>query len=206
MLQRRGTGDSTLTEKALSTTKSEAQRLLRLVNDIMNMNHYSNIEFDLIFSNIDPDELISEAVSQMNVKADELKIFVSYNRMNLPEIIGDRDRLKQVLINVIDNAIKYSDPEDVVRVIASYDASYLEITIRDYGPGIPQDMTEKVFDTFYRVEEDRSRLRGGFGLGLSIVKNIVNRHSGSVSIESLPNQGTLVTIRLPLVSKIIAKV
>ncbi len=199
MLQRRGTQDEQMTEKALKTAKKESQRLLRLVNDLLNINRYHSIDFDFIFTNIDPNTLIEEAVSEMNIKGSQHDTVVLYNPAPLPEIKGDYDRLKQVLINVIDNAIKYSKPDDVVKVTATYDEKDLEITVRDFGDGIPEEMLEKVFDTFYRVEEDRSRLRGGFGLGLSIVKNIVTKHGGSVKIESMPEQGTLVVVTLPLI-------
>ncbi|MCL1802367.1 MAG: HAMP domain-containing histidine kinase [Eubacteriaceae bacterium] len=201
LLERRGTGDPEVTSKALATTSSEIARLLRLVDELLNLDSYSSMEFDLIFSNIAPDELIAEAVAQMNMASEETGILVHYNRISLPNIKGDRDRLKQVFLNIIDNAVKYSDPGNAVRVIASFDAEFLEVAVRDYGVGIPSNMQEKVFDTFYRVEEDRSRLRGGVGLGLSIVRNIVRRHNGSVSIESLPDQGTLVTLKLPLAIK-----
>ncbi|MFA0814846.1 MAG: sensor histidine kinase [Anaerofustis sp.] len=200
MLQRRGTQDEQMTEKALRTAKKESQRLLRLVNDLLNINRYHSIDFDFIFTNIDPNVLIEEAVSEMNIKGSQNDTAVIYTQVPLPEIKGDYDRLKQVLINVIDNAIKYSKPDDIVKVTATFDEKELEITVRDFGDGIPEEMQEKVFDTFYRVEEDRSRLRGGFGLGLSIVKNIISKHNGTVKIESMPGQGTLVVIRLPLIS------
>ena len=201
LLQRRGTDDKELTEKALETTKKETQRLLRLVNDLLNITKYNTTDFEFIFSDISPDDLISEAVNEMNLKAEERKVFVLYSRTDLPVIVGDRDRLKQVLINIIDNAVKYSNPEDAVRVVATYDSESLEITVRDFGAGIPEDKRDRVFDTFYRVEEDRNRLRGGFGLGLSVVKNIIKRHSGTVTVESIEDQGTLFTIKLPLPSK-----
>lgn len=200
MLLRRGTKDEQLTDKALNTAKKESQRLLRLVNDLLNINRYHNVDFDFVFKDIDPNALIEEAVSEMNIKRNSHKNEVIYTSIDLPHIQGDYDRLKQVLLNVIDNAIKYSNEEDIVKVTATYDEKNLEITVRDFGEGIPEDMREKVFETFYRVEEDRSRLRGGFGLGLSIVKNIIEKHNGTVRIESIPQEGTLVVITLPLPS------
>jgi len=198
LLRRRGTDDAEVTEKALTTTMSEVDRLLRLVNELLNIDGISDMEFEFIFTTINPDELISEVVSQMNMRSEETGVTIQYSHMELPDLNGDRDRLKQVLINVLDNAVKYSDPGNAVRVIANYDETSLEITVRDYGLGIPEDKRERVFDTFYRVEEDRSRLRGGYGIGLSLVKNIVERHKGSVTLESIEDQGTLVTILLPL--------
>jgi signal transduction histidine kinase len=201
LLQRRGVSDEAITQKALDTTKAEAQRLLRLVNDILNINRYNNIDFEFIFTNIDPNALIENVVAELNMKGNPNGIAILYTSVELPEIMGDYDRLKQVLINVIDNAVKYSNEDDIVRVTATYDENYLEITVRDFGEGIPEDKQEKVFETFYRVEEDRNRQRGGFGIGLSIVKNIIRKHSGKVKIESVAGQGTLVSIMLPLIKK-----
>ncbi|MCL1913837.1 MAG: ATP-binding protein [Eubacteriaceae bacterium] len=201
MLQRRGVDNKELTEKALDTTKKETERLLRLVNDLLSVNS-SKTGFDYIFTDFEPDELIFESVSEMNVKAAEKRVVVTYSRVELPLIRADRDRIKQVLINIIDNAVKYSNPDDVVRVLASNDEEYLEIDVRDYGEGIPENKRDRIFDTFYRVEEDRNRLRGGgVGLGLSIVKNIVNYHNGIINVESMPEQGTLFTVKLPITQK-----
>lgn len=201
MLKRRGTKDAKLTQKALDTAEAEANRLLRLVNDLLNINKLHNYDFELIFTNIDLNALIDDVTSQMDMTGMESNIGVLYEPHELPEIKGDRDRLKQTLINVIDNAIKYSSPDDVIKVSAITVGDYVEVTVRDYGEGIPPDKQEKVFESFYRVEDDRSRIskKGGYGLGLAIVKNIVTRHNGDVSIESVPGQGTLVIIRLPYI-------
>ncbi|MBR6800728.1 MAG: GHKL domain-containing protein [Eubacteriaceae bacterium] len=198
LLRRRGTDDKNLTQKALDVTVSESKRLLRLVNDILNINTYSRLDFDFIFTDVDMNELLSEAVTEMNVKAEEERKYIVYNSIDLPMINGDYDRLKQVILNILDNALKYSHEEDVIKVTAAYFEETLEVTIRDYGEGIPENMQSKVFDAFYRVGDDRSRMTGGFGLGLSIVKHIIQKHNGEVEIESVPGQGTLVTVILPI--------
>lgn len=198
LLQRRGTDDKRLTDKALEVTKSESKRLLRLVNDILNINTYSNLDFDFIFTDVDMDELISETVTEMNVKAEEERKIIVYNSVSLPLISGDYDRLKQVILNILDNALKYSHQDDLIKVTATYSEDMLEVTVRDYGEGIPEEARSKIFDAFYRVGDDRSRISGGFGLGLSIVKHIIQKHDGDVSIDSVLGQGTLVTITLPI--------
>ena len=198
LLQRRGTDDKRLTDKALEVTKGESKRLLRLVNDILNINTYSNLDFDFIFTDVDMDELISETVTEMNVKAEEERKIIVYNSVSLPLISGDYDRLKQVMLNILDNALKYSHQDDLIKVTATYSEDMLEITVRDYGEGIPEEAKSKIFDAFYRVGDDRSRISGGFGLGLSIVKHIIQKHDGDVSIDSVLGQGTLVTVTLPI--------
>ncbi len=198
LLQRRGTEDKNLTDKALDVTKSESKRLLRLVNDLLNINTYSRLDFDFIFTDVNMNDILEEAVQEMNIKGEGENKAIVYNSVDLPVIIGDYDRLKQVILNVLDNALKYSHEQDVIKVTATYYDDILEISIRDYGEGIPENVRSKVFDAFYRVGDDRSRLSGGFGLGLSIVKHIIQKHNGDVEIESILGQGTLVTIRLPL--------
>lgn len=198
LLQRRGTDDKRLTDKALDVTKSESRRLLRLVNDLLNINTYSQLDFDFIFTDVDMNGLLEEAVQEMNIKAEQENKLIVYNSIDLPPVSGDYDRLKQVVLNVIDNALKYSHEQDVIKVTATYYEKTLEVTVRDYGEGIPENVKSKVFDAFYRVGDDRSRLSGGFGLGLSIVKHIIQKHNGDVDIESILGQGTLVIIRLPL--------
>ncbi len=200
MLKRRGWNDSNLTSRALDTMEAEAQRLLGLVNDLLSIGRMNSFEFDLFMEDIDLNNVLEEVTNQMNMVGQPRNIMVLYESTPLPLINADKDRLKQCFINVVDNAIKYSNDGDVVRLTAIAYEKYIEVTIRDYGVGIPQEKQQKVFDAFYRVEEDRSRLTptGGYGLGLSVVKNIIMRHNGSVSIESEKEHGTLVTIRLPI--------
>ncbi len=198
LLQRRGTDDKRLTDKALDVTRSESKRLLRLVNDLLNINTYSQLDFDFIFTDVNMNDILEEATQEMNIKGESENKVIVYNSMDLPVISGDYDRLKQVILNVLDNALKYSHEQDIIKVTATYYENTLEITIRDYGEGIPENVRSKVFDAFYRVGDDRSRLSGGFGLGLSIVKHIIQKHGGDVDIDSVLGQGTLVTIKLPL--------
>ena len=198
LLKRRGTTDSALTQKALGTMEKEAQRLLRLVSDLLNINRYNSLDFDFVFTNIDTNMLIAESVEEMSLSANEKSMMINYIPSELPQVLGDYDRLKQVLLNIIDNSLKYSNENDIVKVTASFDENNLDIFIRDFGCGIDPERKDKIFDTFYRVEEDRSRLRGGFGIGLSIVSHIVQRHNGEIKVESVLGEGTLMQITLPL--------
>jgi two-component system phosphate regulon sensor histidine kinase PhoR len=109
---------------------------------------------------------------------------------------------EQALINLVDNAIKYSNPESTIWIAVSVEAaadgkSAVLITIRDEGCGIAAEHLPRLFERFYRVDEARSRKLGGTGLGLSIVKHIVQAHGGTVSVESVPGVGSTFTIRLP---------
>ncbi len=199
MLKRRGTSDKTITDKALNSMDEESHRLLRLVNDLISMGRLKNYEFNLNMSDIDVDELLSEIASQMNITVEKNNIAVAYESVKLPPVSCDRDRLKQAILNITDNAVKYSHPGDAVRITAIKMEGFIEITVRDYGDGIPGDKLSRVFEPFYRVEDDRTRVsdKGGYGLGLPIAKEIIEHHNGTIGIESVEGSGTLVMIRLP---------
>jgi two-component system phosphate regulon sensor histidine kinase PhoR len=121
----------------------------------------------------------------------------------LPKLAGDLDRLQQLFINLVDNAIKYTPLEGVVSLTVTQtpvhngSAPHIEIAVRDTGPGIPEKDLPRITERFYRVDKARSRDLGGTGLGLAIVKHIVQAHKGELSIESTLKKGTTVRVRLP---------
>jgi len=121
----------------------------------------------------------------------------------LPAIIGDSDRLQQLLINLIDNAVKYTPAGGEVEVSASlasvgnHDPAMVEIAVADTGGGIPEKDLPRLTERFYRVDKARSRELGGTGLGLAIVKHIVQAHQGRLKIESKIGKGTTVRVFLP---------
>jgi two-component system phosphate regulon sensor histidine kinase PhoR len=121
----------------------------------------------------------------------------------LPRLWGDLDRLQQLFINLVDNAIKYTPTSGEVTLIASRlsgenGAGRIEIAVADTGPGIPEKDLPRLTERFYRVDKARSRDLGGTGLGLAIVKHIVQAHKGELKIESVINKGTTIRVRLPL--------
>ncbi len=197
LLQRRATENPALLQKSLQTINEEGKRLLRLVSDLLDLSKYENTHFKMVFSAVDLNALLTDVIGQMKIKSGKFNIDIFYNNTELPPIKGDHDRLKQVMINILDNAIKYSNSGDIIKVLATSDEDHVDISVRDFGPGISPDIKDRIFDPFYRVDEDRSREQGGSGLGLAIVKDIVERHGGSVYVESQPGEGTMILIRLP---------
>ena len=109
----------------------------------------------------------------------------------------DRGRLKQVLINIVDNALKYSETDEPIRVTMKVVDDQAHIEIRDKGRGIPLADLTNIFDPFYRVDEDRSRMTGGTGLGLSIVKTLVEGMNGTLKVQSKLGEGSVFTVCLP---------
>lgn len=113
-------------------------------------------------------------------------------------IIGDKDKFKQMLINLIDNAIKYSERGDFVLIKCKNGKNVCVITIEDTGVGIPKEHIPRLFERFYRVDKARSRARGGTGLGLAIVKHIILSFKGEIFVESEIGKGTKFIVKIPL--------
>ncbi|MBI4856080.1 MAG: HAMP domain-containing protein [Acetobacterium woodii] len=205
MLTRRQVADPEILNRSLNTINREGHRLLRLVDNLLNVNKFDKAEFDFKKTNLNIVLLLSDVVEQMQIKASQSDIEINYVSDELPEILGDYDRLQQVFINIIHNAIKYSNRGDIIDVISAIEDNHIVVSIRDYGPGISEIEQKRIFNAFYRVEEDRSRGydEGGSGLGLYIVKQIVEKHEGKIDIVSQVGEGTNIIVTLPILSVLI---
>jgi two-component system phosphate regulon sensor histidine kinase PhoR len=109
---------------------------------------------------------------------------------------ADKDRIEQVMLNLVENAIKYGNEGGKVIVHFNEGKKYIEISVRDNGPGIPQEHLNRIFERFYRVDKSRSKERGGTGLGLAIVKHIINAHDTKIAVMSKPEKGTTFSFKL----------
>jgi len=205
MLTRRKVDDPEIVNRSLNTINREGHRLLRLVDDLLSVNKFDKAEFDFKKTNLNIVVLLSEVVEQMQIKASQSDVMINYRSDELPEVLGDYDRLHQVFINIIHNAIKYSNSGDIIDVISAIEDDHIVVSIRDYGPGISEIEQKRIFNAFYRVEEDRSRGsdEGGSGLGLYIVKQIVEKHDGKIEIVSQVGEGTNIIVTIPILSVLI---
>ena len=142
--------------------------------------------------------LLTELAAEFKTKAGESGINVELASIesSLP-VLGDAFRLKQALVNLVDNAIKYNRPSGEVKISARADDAQVIIEIKDNGIGISQADQQRIFERFYRVDKSRSRAQGGSGLGLAIVKKIADEHGGTVSVESTLGEGSTFRIALP---------
>jgi len=141
------------------------------------------------------EEAVSGLVRLAQAKAIQLSI---QSPRRLPRTPADRDRIKQVFINLLDNAIKYCPEGSEVQVRLQSDGENVIVEVADNGPGIPKEDLPHVFEKMYRVEKERTRAAEGSGLGLSIVRKIVRLHGGQITVESTVGKGTTFTVRLPL--------
>ena len=143
-------------------------------------------------------ELVADTVEQMRLLAEDKRIILSCASENTVQVRGDAGRLKQVVVNLTDNAIKYTNEGGRVDIrVAAVDGKAL-IEFSDSGISIPSEALPHVFERFYRVDKARSRQMGGAGLGLSIVKSICEAHGGHITVESTAGEGSRFTVELPL--------
>lgn len=201
MLRRRQVTDPNLLDNSLSTINKEGHRLVRLVDDLLSASRLDTLEFSVRKSSVSVEEILRGVVDQMRVKGWQKEIEISFkSEPDLPDILGDYDRLSQMFINIIHNAIKYSDKGGLIDVILRQEDHEIIATVRDYGTGIDPEQKELIFSAFYRVEEDRARSEGegGAGLGLYLVKQIADKHNGHIQIDSEVGEGTSVSVFLPI--------
>ncbi|MEM1484662.1 ATP-binding protein [Oscillospiraceae bacterium PP1C4] len=175
----------------------EASRLMTLTDDIIRL---SRIE-EGGKADMEPVELravCDTVVSALQFTAEQKGVTL---HVAIEDVVvqGNPRMLDELIYNLMDNAIKYNHPDGHVDVTVKREAHFAAITVADTGIGIPKEHQDRIFERFYRVDKSRSKQTGGTGLGLSIVKHIVERHSGTITLESAYNVGTKVTIRLPLV-------
>jgi two-component system phosphate regulon sensor histidine kinase PhoR len=142
--------------------------------------------------------VVERVVEDLESRAHERRVRLVNTVPEELRVMADGDRLQQVFFNLIDNAIKYGRMEGCVEVGAQLRADQMiEASVRDNGPGVPQDSVERVFERFYRVDKARSREQGGTGLGLAIVKHIVQSHQGEVWLKSAVGEGSTFFFTLP---------
>jgi signal transduction histidine kinase len=190
-----GIQDDEFTRKGLTCIINESNRLNNMVIELIELSRASSQKFSYDFADVNISELIKETCDEMMIKGKKYNITIECHTQDNISLQGDKDRLKEVLINLVDNSIKYGDVNSTVHVHAYRQQNDVVIVVQDQGAGIPEEFIEKVFDPFYRVSKKASRESGSLGLGLAIVKEIVERHNGRIEIISKLNQGTDVILR-----------
>jgi two-component system, OmpR family, phosphate regulon sensor histidine kinase PhoR len=185
-------------QKYLDTALRNTDRLINIVKDLLLISEVESDEFELNQENVDIKELILKAVKIFNQKIEKKNLDIKIDiEKKLPLIKGDSFKLEQMIINLLDNAVKYTE-EGNIDISAKRTDSEIDITLKDTGIGIPEKDLPRIFERFYVVDKSRSRNVGGTGLGLSIVKHIVHLHKGTVKVESKPGIGTAFHVSLPL--------
>ena len=198
-LQEGAIEDRETAKKFLSTIARHAGRLNRLVEDLLTISNIELGEMRFCFESVALSGVAQSVLHMIQLKAREKKIeLTSAIPEDLPLISADRDRLSQILINVLDNAVKFT-PEGGTVTLSAAQAAGNEVVVKiaDTGIGVPRDEISRLGERFYRVDKTRSRELGGTGLGLSIVKHLMTAHKGRMEVESLLGRGTTVSLYFP---------
>jgi two-component system phosphate regulon sensor histidine kinase PhoR len=181
--------------------EEEADRLTRLVGDLLLETQAETGKLPLYFAPVELDTLLLEVFKEMHVLTHD-RIQLKLTEIDQVLVNGDRDRLKQVMINLVSNAIKYTPPGGNVYLSLGLVGDNARLIVRDTGSGIPGEDLPHIFERFYRAEKSRSRSKvGGFGLGLSIAYWIVTNHGGRIEVDSAEGKGTTFCIWLPILNR-----
>ena len=183
-------------QTALGNILDEASRLSDMVEKLAMLSRMDSLWGKHAHQEFDLGALAGETMDQMRLLADEKRISLAPLLGGPAMVSGDRNRLKQVLVNLLDNAIKYTPDGGSVTVEVRANANRAQLTVTDTGIGIAPEHRENIFDRFYRVSTDRGET--GSGLGLSIAKSICNAHGGTIVVDSAPGAGSIFRIELPL--------
>jgi two-component system sensor histidine kinase SenX3 len=198
--------DPEVVQRLSNKIADEAIRAGRTIDDLLEL---SRIEFggEAVKDVVDVDAIVAEALGRTQAYSESRSIAVTYEQDSIAKesrppllVRGDRRQLVSALGNLIENAVKYSETGGRVQLSAFQNGNEVEITVRDFGMGIPAKDIDRIFERFYRVDRARSRETGGTGLGLAIVRHVVTNHGGQVLVVSNEGEGSTFTLTLPNVS------
>jgi two-component system phosphate regulon sensor histidine kinase PhoR len=177
---------------------SHADRLANLINDILTLSRLETKDALLELNPIDVSGTIAKACMLLQEGAAQKNISIINESIGgkLPRVKADQGRLEQVVVNLLENAIKYTPDGGTIRLFAEDEGENVNVSVADTGIGIPFKDLPRIFERFYRVDEARTRDQGGTGLGLAIVKHIVQLHGGNVSVSSEPGKGSVFSFTL----------
>jgi len=190
--------DRQLAEKFLKVIDTEADRMTRLVRDLLQLSSLDNKQTKWNIKEVSLVDIVKSSINKMEIelrnKGQELKFFVEDS---IPLIKADRDRMEQVILNLLSNAIKYTPENGKISIYLESTSNQVYVRVVDTGIGIPKEDLPRIFERFYRVDKARSREMGGTGLGLSIAKEITEIHGGTITVKSEVGKGTEFLLRLP---------
>jgi two-component system phosphate regulon sensor histidine kinase PhoR len=182
--------DSKVNKQFLQRANQHTVSLSNLLNDLIDISMIESGEMRMSYRFFKVNEYIKDIVHQLTPQAEEKGLKLNYQPVkDSLEVFGDKEKLKQVFVNLIQNAFKYTD-KGVVEVIVEEGKKNVKFVIKDTGIGIPESSINRIFERFYRVDKTRSRSVGGTGLGLAIVKHILEAHSSAVEVKSVLHEGS----------------
>ncbi|MFK5884057.1 MAG: ATP-binding protein [Candidatus Izemoplasma sp.] len=196
LIERDSDMDTEQRNEFFSLIKKESERMECILNDLLVISKMDRLDYEMKFNNIDIDIVILESIDHLKSIAKDKDIIIE-SVLEKVKIDLDISKIKMVFTNIIKNAINYTD-EGTINIKGYVEDNNYIIKIKDSGIGIDGSQFDNIFKRFYRIDNDRSRETGGSGLGLSISKNVVSRHGGEITLESVTSEGTTFTIKLPI--------
>jgi two-component system phosphate regulon sensor histidine kinase PhoR len=191
------TADTKKAARFVEIIHSHSERLAALITDLLALSELESGDFTLSLQPTSVHGAVNHASQLLEAKAGARGIAIDCSAVDQPvQVLADPGRLEQIIINLLDNAVKYTPDNGQIRVTAGEEKGMIVLAVSDNGVGIPSKDLPRIFERFYRVDSARSREQGGTGLGLSIVKHLVQLHGGSINVESEPGKGSVFTIKL----------
>ena len=187
--------------ETIGSALEETDRLTKITENLLALSRLEAGDTQMERTRFDLAELVATTTDQMKLLAEDKKISLRCNTSERVDVQGSRARLKQVVVNLVDNAIKYTPEGGEIHVTVSEGSGKAILEVSDSGVGIPADSLTQIFERFYRVDKARTRKLGGTGLGLSIVKSICKAHGGDVTAESTDGHGSRFRVELPLIDE-----
>ena len=191
--------DAETRDRFLDIVYNEADRMTRMVKDLLTLTKLDYDRADDEPGDVDIASVARSVATSMDIEARKQGVTIScLVPADLPHIRGDRDRIQQVVMNIVSNAVKYNQRGGRVDITGGERGGNIFVTVSDTGLGIPEEDLPRIFERFYRVDKARSREKGGTGLGLAIAKEIIETYGGSISVRSQEGRGTSMTMTFPV--------
>ena len=188
--------DRALSERFLNIINNETDRMISLINDLLDLSRIESGKQPLKKDAVDMKRVFEDTVLMLKNKADAKGVTIENNIYSPVTVEGDEKLLKQVALNLVDNGVKYNSEGGKVWIEAEQGLDSVEFIVGDTGLGIATEHLDRIFERFYRVDKGRARHMGGTGLGLAITKHIIDKHKGTIAIESRVGKGTKIRITL----------
>ncbi|MDN6730749.1 MAG: HAMP domain-containing histidine kinase [Atopostipes suicloacalis] len=202
MLNRWGKDDPEVLEESIEASLTETQRMKSLVQEMLDLSRVQEIDVHYKHEQTNIISLIEQLVGNFRMLYPDFTFTIDEDFKGALSVYMYRNHLEQVLVNVLDNAVKYSVDRKEIHISLSVSNDWVNLSIQDFGSGMENEDLEKIFNRFYRVDKARSREKGGTGLGLPIVKELVEGYGGEVKVTSVIDQGTIFNIKLPIIESI----
>ncbi|MDF2722051.1 MAG: histidine kinase [Paenibacillus sp.] len=183
-------------DKWLHHIKSETERMKTLTNDLLYLTEMDDARARTIHVPFDLSEAVESVILTMEAVIFEKDLTLHYDIEPELTVTGSSEQMKQVTMILLDNAIKYVNPNGTIGLTLKRHQGHIQLTVTNTGPGIPAEHIDKIFDRFYRADASRARKNGGYGLGLAIAKSIIEQHRGKIAAKSVPNESTSFYVQL----------